>query len=299
MLYHPLLDTFVCAADCGSLSRAAEKLFLSPTAVKKQLDSLEKLLDLQLLERTHQGVKLTPAGEALYRDALYLAEYSRNALEKARKLAGNPQLELRVGTSMLNPCKALMDVWGRLESRFPRFRLRVLPFEDDQETILSVLDQLGRQFDFIVGVCDSAQWRERCGFYPLGYYKKCISVPLGHPLARRDKLRLEDLHGETLMMVRRGDSPLNDRLREDLETHHPQIRLVDAGQFYDIRVFNQCVQRGCLLLNLECWKDIHPSLVTLPVDWEYAMPYGLLYSKNPRPEVRQFLQALSKVLPPL
>ena len=42
MLYHPLLDTFVCAADCGSLSRAAEKLFLSPTAVKKQLDSLEK-----------------------------------------------------------------------------------------------------------------------------------------------------------------------------------------------------------------------------------------------------------------
>lgn len=90
MLYHPLLDTFVCAADCGSLSRAAEKLFLSPTAVKKQLDSLEKLLDLQLLERTHQGVKLTPAGEALYRDALYLAEYSRSALEKARKLAGNP-----------------------------------------------------------------------------------------------------------------------------------------------------------------------------------------------------------------
>ena len=51
------------------------------------------------------------------------------------------------------------------------------------------------------------------------------------------------------------------------------------------------------MLNLECWKDIHPSLVTLPVDWEYAMPYGLLYSKNPRPEARQFLQALSRVLP--
>ena len=39
-------------------------------------------------------------------------------------------------------------------------------------------------------------------------------------------------------------------------------------------------KNGQLLLNLECWKDIHPSLVTLPVEWNYTIPYGLLYPAN-------------------
>jgi len=32
---------------------------------------------------------------------------------------------------------------------------------------------------------------------------------------------------------------------------------------------------------LDAWDNIHPSLITIPVDWAYKMPYGLLYKKNP------------------
>lgn len=60
-------------------------------------------------------------------------------------------------------------------------------------------------------------------------------------------------------------------------------------------MYNKCVRTGRLLLNLECWSNIHPSLVTIPVEWEYEMPYGLLYGKNPSEEVLRFIKAVEAV----
>ena len=40
-MYNHLLDTFIAVADCGSFTKAAGKLFISPTAVMKQMNALE------------------------------------------------------------------------------------------------------------------------------------------------------------------------------------------------------------------------------------------------------------------
>lgn len=294
-MYNALLDTFVCVADCGSFFRAAEKLFISPTAVMKQINLLEAQLSLQLVVRTHRGICLTPAGESIYKDSKQIIRYAREAVERAKQRAEASNYTICVGTSMLNPCKVFMDLWYQINDQFPGFKIHIVPFKDDHNGILSVIDRIGEQFDFIVGVCDSAQWLSRCRFFQLGLYSKCIAVPIGHRLAHRKKLQLTDLYGETLMMVKRGDSPHNDQLRDDLEQHHPQIRIEDTDQFYDISVFNRCVQEGKLLLNITCWKDIHPALVTIPVDWDYSIPYGLLYSLSPPADILQFLEAIRKL----
>lgn len=42
-MYEPMLDTFLVVADCGSFTKAAEQLFISPTAIMKQMNSLENL----------------------------------------------------------------------------------------------------------------------------------------------------------------------------------------------------------------------------------------------------------------
>lgn len=295
-MYNHLLKTFICVVDCGSLNKAAERLFLTPTAVMKQMNLLEKQLNLKLIQRTNRGILATKCGQSLYRDAKFIIAYSEDAIERARELQGMESKTIRVGTSMLNPCKVFMDIWFRISDAFPQFKIQIIPFEDDHRGILSVIEKIGRDFDFIVGVCGSIQWLNRCNMYPLGTYKKCVAVPLGHRLASRKRLKITDLYGETLMMVRRGDSPLNDFLRNDLEQNHPQIHIEDAGYFYDIEVFNRCAETGNVLLNLECWRDIHPSLVTIPVDWEYAIPYGLLYSLTPEKEIFEFIDAVEKSL---
>ena len=93
-------------------------------------------------------------------------------------------------------------------------------------------------------------------------------------------------------MVKQGDSSVNDFLRNDLCRNHPLIRIEDTSQFYDISVFNRCAETANVLLTLECWQDVHPALVTLPVNWEYSIPYGLLYALNPPKDVQRFVNII-------
>lgn len=48
----------------------------------------------------------------------------------------------------------------------------------------------------------------------------------------------------------------------------------DTPQFYDMEVFNRCVQTRNPIMSLECWGEVHPALVTLPVDWPFTIPMG-------------------------
>ena len=287
-MYDPLLDTLLAVAQEGSFTKAAERLFLSPTAVMKQINTLERRLDLRLLTRTTTGVELTPAGRVICRDAEGLIALSRKTLAEARALETKYDTTFCVGTSLLNPAKPFMDLWYRVNGNFPDYKLHLVPFEDNHGGILSEIRQLGRKFDFLMGVCDSRTWLSFCCYQPLGTYRKMIAVPREHRLAGRERLTLADLRGETLMMVPRGDSGANDRLRDELERDFPQLRIEDTAQYYDLSVFNRCAETGNLLLTVECWRDVHPGLITLPMEWDYTIPYGLLYAKDAPEDVVRF-----------
>lgn len=120
------------------------------------------------------------------------------------------------------------------------------------------------------------------------------AVSREHRLASKKCLEISDLYGETLMMVAEGDSGINDFIRNDLRRNHPQIRIEDTPHFYDISVFNRCAETQNVLLTLECWKDVHPALVTIPVNWEYSIPYGLMYALNPPEDVLRFVKTVEK-----
>lgn len=294
-MYNPVLDTFITVAECGSFTKASELLYISPTAVMKQMNTLEAHLDVKLTERTPTGVKLTAAGEIIYRDAKFMKDYSKKSLAEAKAAEHSYDTTFCVGTSLLNPAKPFMDIWYRVNKKFPDYKLHLVPFEDDHDGILSEIKKLGEKFDFLIGVCDSKAWLSLCNFMPLGRYKKMIAVSREHRLALKSSIGLEDLYGETLMMVKRGDSGVNDFIRNDLEKNHPQIHIEDTPQFYDLSVFNRCAETGNVLLTIECWQEVHPGLVSIPVNWDYSIPYGLLYSLNAPDDVKRFVDEAAKL----
>ena len=65
-MYNKYLDVFIQVADTGSFSKAAEKLFVSSTAVMKQMNLMEQELGVSLLVRTNHGITLTEAGKQIY-----------------------------------------------------------------------------------------------------------------------------------------------------------------------------------------------------------------------------------------
>lgn len=293
-MYNHMLDTFISVADCGSFTKAAEQMYISPTAVMKQINSLENHLNLKLIERTPTGVHLTPAGKVIYQDAKFLIDYSKKSVASANAATHTYDTTFCVGTSLLNPAKPFMDLWYRVNENFPDHKLHLVPFEDNHNGILSEIKKLGEKFDFLIGVCDSKAWLSLCQFLPLGKYKKMIAVSRKHRLASKRCIDIQDLYGETLMMVCRGDSGVNDFIRNDLEKNHPQIHIEDTPQFYDLSVFNRCAETGNVLLTIECWQEVHPGLVSIPVKWDYNIPYGLLYSLNAPKDVLQFVREVEK-----
>lgn len=45
-------------------------------------------------------------------------------------------------------------------------------------------------------------------------------------------------------------------------------------------LFSRYSETYNVLLTIECWKDVRPGLITILVDWDYKIPYALLFSKD-------------------
>lgn len=293
-MYSQQIKTFIQVADRGSLSKAAEDLFVTPASIMKQMNALEGRLGVTLLRRTNQGIELTEAGKYIYKTAKKIIAESEDAVLKAKAIEQSETKTIRVGSSFLNPSNVLINLWNLIRPNCTEYRIKIVPYSDDHEHILSVVASLGSAMDFMVGVFGSQQMLSLSQFYELGRYHLCIAVPGNHRLASKTKLSLNDLHGEHLVVVKSGDALYLDKLREILKMTHPQIILEDAPYFYDMETFNACEVTGSLLLTLDAWADIHPSLITLPVEWDYTVPYGLLYSPNLSDEAYAFLNIIQQ-----
>ena len=252
---------------------------------------------MTVADSTPGGVCPTRAGEVIYKEGKALFEQSEKAVAAARAAAAAYSTTFCVGTSLLNPAKPFMDLWYRVNTAFPGYKLHLVPFEDNHEGILSEIRKLGEKFDFLIGVCDSKAWLSLCSFVPLGRYRKMVAVSREHPPAKKERPEIADLYGETLMMVPRGDSGVNDFLRNDPACNHPAVRIEDTPQFYDLSVFNRCAETGKVLLTVACRSVVHPGLVTIPVNRDYSIPCGLLYSLDADEDVRRPAEAMKERSP--
>ncbi len=110
MMYNPQLETFLCVVEAGSFSKAAETLYISAPAVIKQINSLEKSLNLKLFERSYRGLTVTPAGESLYQDAKYIINYCKESVERAEHASNENEEVIRVGISPLTPPQVFVEL---------------------------------------------------------------------------------------------------------------------------------------------------------------------------------------------
>ena len=295
-MYNPQLETFVCVVEAGSFNKAAERLYISPPAVIKQINLLEENLDIRLFIRTHRGLQMTEAGKSFYQDAKYIIQYCKDSVTRARNAMQESEEIIRIGTSMMTPAQILVDLWPRLQEYCPDIKFRLVPFENTPENAREILGNLGQNIDVVAGIFDETMLQlRRCAGLEISRESICCAVSIHHRLAVKERLTVNDLHGETLMLMRRNWSHYVDMLRDDLRENHPEISIEDFD-FYDVTAFNKCENNNCVLMAIENWKYVHPLLKILPVDWGYTIPFGLLHSPEPSQMVSRFLKAVEKVL---
>ena len=293
LLLNPYVKTFIKVADCGSFSSAAEQLYISKVSVMNQINTLESHVGVSLFERTHQGVFLTDAGKSLYKNVEKLMRLSDQAIREARQTERAMSQTIRIGTSMMRPCNNLVELWENIDTKHQDYQFRIVPFNDDIDSLNSMLSGLGNKIDCFVTPCGSMHLLMNYNFLPLRNCKCKIAMSRKHRLAKKEILHWEDFEQESLLLIKRGDSYVLDEMRDEIIRNHSSINIIDFDGYYDISTFNLCEQQGYLMETLDIWAHLHPSLVTLPVEWKYEMPYGIIYDKNPSDAVKAFIDVIA------
>ena len=66
-MLNEIYEFFLKVSEMGSISKAADKLYISQPALSQQLKNLEKELDASLFIRSNKGIELTGEGKIVYK----------------------------------------------------------------------------------------------------------------------------------------------------------------------------------------------------------------------------------------
>lgn len=293
-VYNPQLTTFISVAENGSFTKAADALFVTPTAVMKQINALEERLGIALFSRTNHGLLLTEAGKSFLQDAKYIIDYSGRAISKAKEIDDKGrQQSIRIGTSIMTPAKFLLDVWAEIQKFNPYLKIELIPFENTPVNSVEILRNLGKHIDIVAGLYDEGFLKERgCKAAHLYDKKLLFAIPVTHSLCSKAKIELADLKGKKVLLIRRKWNEYIDELRDDLIANGTEIEDFDM---FNLAAFNRAVQENAPIITVEGWEDVHPLLKIVAADWKYRIPFGILYSPTPTKQVKDFITALQKI----
>jgi DNA-binding transcriptional LysR family regulator len=205
------LLTFRTVVDKGSFSQAAEELEVSQPAVSFQIRALEDRLGHRLLDRSGRRVRLTEAGEVVYRYARRMigleAELEREMGEIGTRVSGR----LVLGSST-GPGEVLLPrLLGAFHEAHPEVKVSLV-VSDTQTVCERVLDD-----ELELGVVGAARPQRGLVFEPFVRDELVAIVPPGHPLADRGSVTLEELAAEPMLIQQEGSgvrSVVESALRE-------------------------------------------------------------------------------------
>ena len=116
---------FYVVAECGNISAAAKKLFISQPAVSKSISKLEEEFPTPLLVRSSKGVKLTETGEILYKQLESAFQSIRQGEEMIRNYAETGAGSLSIGVSTTLCKYVLMNYLKGFMAENPNIKISI------------------------------------------------------------------------------------------------------------------------------------------------------------------------------
>lgn len=286
-MYSRHIESFIETANAGSFSKAARALYIAPSSLIQQIDLLEQRLGIVLFERERRGVKLTEAGESLYRDAVEIVRHCDEAVARARQIQ-NGEKSIRVATSLLMKCRMLPGIWSHMIERAPGTRIDIISLESAGVEPGDYLRGLGVSYDVMEGLYMSELYRDQCLFLELAQTQLCVAVPKTLGVEIPEAVDAKLLHDLDLVMMKPGVSADYDVARSHL-IELGANRITDVP-FYTMELFADCELNNRAIVTTEIWEDIHPNLACIPFAEPHCMPYGLVFPKRPITEVMKLYE---------
>jgi DNA-binding transcriptional LysR family regulator len=201
------LRCFVAAAEELHFGRAAQRLNMTQSPLSRQIQLLERILDVTLLERTSRNVALTPAGRVFLIEARRIVRLAESAQLSARRVARGDAGKVAIGFTAISGYSLIPQIVAQARAALPNIELelREMVTTDQVDALLTGLIDIGfvrppvtrHEFDTALALDE-----------PL-----MAALPAGDPRAGKSVLDPADFDGQPLIMyARQGAGYFHDML---------------------------------------------------------------------------------------
>lgn len=198
------LKIFLNLLETGNCSETAEQLFTTQSTVSKQIQSLEKELEIRLFDRSRRSLVPTPAAEQIREDAKKIIETEEHMKHQVRELADDRSRELRICAIPVLSQYKVSGIFRDFQKAFPDVSIRMTETENKllEEQLKShscdliftrLLDDEDTSLDIITMDTDAL----------------AAILPCSHPLSQRSEIGIEELKEESFLLLDEKTGLLN------------------------------------------------------------------------------------------
>jgi DNA-binding transcriptional LysR family regulator len=192
------LRYFVAVAETQNVTRAAAEIHVAQPSVSAQIRKLEVELGAALFHRDASGMQLTRAGETLLPMARQVLADVEEATARVKDLNGLRRGRLEVGATPSLARSLLPDVLMRYRSRYPKIVIELT--EAGSQDLVEALNDGVLEIALVVLPITASNLVTT----PLAEEELVAIVAPDHELARRQRLRVEELRDTPLVMFGKG-----------------------------------------------------------------------------------------------
>lgn len=231
------LKIFCDLVETQSFSQAAERNFVTQSAVSQQVRGLEEKFKRRLLERVRgrREVRLTDAGRSLYEESRNVLAAYESLQERMRAIDGVVSGSVRVATVYSIGLHELPPVVRRFMALYPSAKIDL----EYSRTTRIVHDVLSGAIE--LGIVAYPEKKRGLTVVPLKGDRLVLICPPSHPLAKRRKIRAADLSGHDFVLFER-DIPTRRATDKILKAHGVTVNRV--AEFDNIETIKRAVEVG-------------------------------------------------------
>lgn len=285
------LRAFCQVVRSGSITKAAERLFLSQPSITLQIQALERELEVTLFERRGPNLKLTPSGESLYMLAGPLVDGMDGLQENFAAHHGLLESgELNIGAGESTILYILPEAVRRFVAAHPRVKLRINNVTGRDGLKMLRADEI----DFAVG--SMLDMPDDLTYQQVVTYDPALIAPLDHPLAQLPSVTLEDISHYGMILPPSHLSTWRI-VKYVFQQHNLTFSVtLEAGGWEVIKKYVE-LGMGISIVTDICLTG-QEKLARIPLNQYFPQrSYGLVLRKGKflSPQARRFVEILTEV----
>lgn len=192
------LEAFYLVVKRKSFTRAAEELSVTQPAVTIQVKSLEKSLNLKLIQHIGKRVQLSEPGELLYQYAEKIFDLVSEADEKMREFRKLMRGTLQIGTTKNYARYIMPSLLSEFQRRFPR--IKVILDEGNSEDMAKSVIEMKNELALISQL--NLDQKIKSIFFSTVEFVLVVSPE--HRFSQRKSVSLRELNGEPVILREKG-----------------------------------------------------------------------------------------------